>query len=142
MDRTQGESMRCTQAVPFAGYKFQLNDVAAAIGLANLEGIDAAVREQRAHACYYDLSFADGPVRPLKRDPRSSCWLYSVRVLDARTFIERMAARGIECSQVHNRNDTQPIFAAARTPLPMMDRLDRELVCLPVGWWSQPTAIA
>lgn len=135
MDRSQGESMRCTQAVPFPGFKFQLNDVLASLGVANLVGIDEAVAKQRAHAKYYDLAF-DGPgVRPLKRDPRSSCWLYSVRVPDADRFIAGMGARGVECSQVHARNDTQPIFAAYRTALPGMDILARELCVIPSGWF-------
>jgi len=135
MDRTRGESMRCTQAVPFPGFKFQLNDVLATIGLANLDGLAAYLGKQRAHAKYYDLAFEGSPVRPLKRQPGSSCWLYSVRVPDAQRFIAGMDARSIDTSQVHARNDSQPIFSTYRTHLPAMDILSRELVCLPVGYW-------
>ena len=152
LDRNKGESMRCYQQVPFPGFKMQMNDIAAAIGLANLPGLDATLRQQRELAAYYDLAFGpappDGvrgravtdadreqPVRPLRRQLGSSCWLYSVRVKDARTFISRMGERGIECSQVHARNDVQQIFSGARRPLPGMDTLDRELACLPIGWW-------
>jgi len=142
LDRTKSESMRCYQQVPEPGWKCQMNDITAAVGLANLEGVDDAVAAHQAHARLYDDYFFNTPVRPLTRHASSSCWLYSVRVKDARTFMAKMAARGIEASQVHARNDTQRIFHTFRTHLPGMDQLSRELACLPVGWWLSPEAIA
>lgn len=135
LDRTQGASMRCYQQVREPGFKMHMNDLAAGFGLANLDGVRGRIAQQRANARLYDALFAGSRVRPLRRSYESSCWLYTVRVRDARLFADAMALELIECNPVHARNDTQPIFAAYRTDLPGMDVLDRELVCLPVGWW-------
>lgn len=134
LDRTKSESMRSYQQVPESGYKFHLNDIGAAIGLANLPHLDHWVATQCENAEAYDMGFADvDGIRPLRRNPGSSCWLYTVRVRNARTFMAAMAGRGVECLQVHTRNDTQAIWASSRRLLPGMDVLNRELVCLPVG---------
>jgi dTDP-4-amino-4,6-dideoxygalactose transaminase len=53
-----------------------------------------------------------------------------------------MDARGVEASQVHARNDTQPMFRRSARRLPGMDTLERELVCLPVGWWLSDKDVA
>ena len=44
LDRTKGASMRCTQDPPDWGYRMQLNDIAASIGLANLEKLHGSSR--------------------------------------------------------------------------------------------------
>jgi dTDP-4-amino-4,6-dideoxygalactose transaminase len=133
LDRDQGASMRCTQQVAACGFKFQMNDIAAAIGLANLVSATERLATARARAAFYDETFVGTAIRPLRRTPDSACWLYSVRVPDARAFAARMAERGVEVSPVHARNDTQAVFAESRRNLPGMDELERRLVCLPIG---------
>lgn len=133
LDRDAGASMRCTQQVAECGFKFQMHDVAAAIGLANLTGVRDRIYANQLRAQFYDARFAGTAIRPFVRTPDSSCWLYTVRVPDAIRFIAAMGARDIECSQVHARNDVQAVFAASRRHLPNMDALERTMVCLPIG---------
>ncbi len=149
LDRTQGASMRCTQTVAEPGFKFQMHDVAATMGLASLKGtsepladVDNRIRLHRMHAAQYDEAFAGTAIRPLRRSPSSTAWLYSVVVPCARQFIHRMAALGVEVSQVHERNDKQPMFAASARRLPAMDELSETLVCLPVGWHLSENDVA
>lgn len=143
LDRRRGQSMRCLQAVATAGYKFQLNDVAAAIGRANLRDVVAPrLAAQRAAARVYDKAFRGTAVRPLRRSADAAAWLYSVRVADAVAFATAMAARGVAVGPVHARMDTQPLFGGVPGALlPGMDTLARELVCLPCGPWVDPAEV-
>jgi len=46
-----------------------------------------------------------------------------------------MKEAGIMTSQVHNRNDTNSCVKEFKEKLPNLDILEKELVCIPVGWW-------
>lgn len=143
LNRDDGASMRCYQRIAEPGFKFHMNDIAAGFGLANLPGIDSRIGLHRANAAHYDALFAGSTVvQPFTRTADSACWLYTVRVPHARLFSETMALDGIETSQVHARNDTQPIFAGLRRFLPAMNLLEEQLICLPVGWWVMPADVA
>lgn len=137
LDRTLGASMRCTQDVGEPGYKFQMNDIAASIGRANLVDLEARIERAREIARTYDRHFMPERqgILPFRRQDADTAWLYSVRVHSAQRFIAAMATEGIETSQVHARNDVQSMFASSRRTLLGMDTLEREMVCLPCGWW-------
>lgn len=139
LDRTKAASMRCEQDPPLWGYKYQSNDVAAAIGLANLQYLPGILRAVRANAKQYNKAFSncDGIycADSFQPDRQSNYWLYTVIVDDADAFIRFMAARGIECSKAHTRNDNKTIFARYVSRLPGVDMFDRHHVCIPCGWW-------
>jgi hypothetical protein len=40
-------------------------------------------------------------------------------------------------SQVHNRNDINSCVKDFQDALPNLDILEKELVCIPVGWWLE-----
>ena len=71
-------------------------------------------------------------------------WLYTVRVLDGRKqeFMDKMKEAGIMTSQVHNRNDVNSCVSEFQEPLPNLDILEKELVCIPVGWWVKEDDLA
>jgi dTDP-4-amino-4,6-dideoxygalactose transaminase len=50
-------------------------------------------------------------------------------------FMEKMGENGIMVSQVHNRNDINSCVSQYSEPLPNLDILEQQLVCIPVGWW-------
>lgn len=133
---------RWEQDVGEHGYKFQMNDIAATIGLQQLRHVDANLARHREHAAAYDEALRHcRQIRPLRReaDRESAFWLYTVRVRDRSAFVEHMRAAGIETSRVHVRNDGYGMFAGvARTALPGVDRFDAEQVCIPCGWWLSP----
>ena len=118
-------SFRCTQDITEVGFKYHMNDIAAAIGLANLQLAKDNVARQRANALYYDES----------SDPESACWLHTLLVPERDSFIRGLAARGIEASPVHSRNDTQPAFRFPSGELPGVDYFAAHEVAVPVGWW-------
>lgn len=110
--------------IPEAGYKFHMNDIAAAIGLANLPHMAPLINRCRQNV--FTLS---------GRLPISSCWLYTLRRKDREAFVKRLKEAGIEASQVHARNDKYSCFKDHQRDLPGVDAFSREQVNIPCGWW-------
>jgi dTDP-4-amino-4,6-dideoxygalactose transaminase len=122
-----------------AGHKYHMNDVAAAIGVANLPLAVAAVERHRANAAWYGDALRDvAGIRLPPADPGSAWWLYTL-ILEPedaqRGFTEFMAARGVECSRVHARNDVHRAFGAGPADLPGVSYFDGHQIAIPVGWW-------
>jgi len=46
-----------------------------------------------------------------------------------------MKLNNVFVSQVHQRNDIHSCFKEFVTKLPNLDKVEKELVCIPVGWW-------
>ena len=81
----------------------------------------------------------------MKNNPKcnSAYWLYTIRVLNGKKheFMTKMKEAGIITSQVHNRNDINSCVSEFREPLPNLDILEKELVCIPVGWWLEKSEL-
>nr|WP_236667038.1 DegT/DnrJ/EryC1/StrS family aminotransferase [Nonomuraea sp. K271] len=124
--------------IPEWGYKFHMNDINAAIGLANLAETDEVIRRYRDNAAFYDreLATADG-VRVTERaaDRQSSFWVYPLLVQGKDAFVKHMTEAGVMVSQVHERNDRHTALRRYASLLPGLDRAVEQLVCLPVGRW-------
>jgi dTDP-4-amino-4,6-dideoxy-D-glucose/dTDP-4-amino-2,4-dideoxy-beta-L-xylose transaminase len=138
IDRRRSESTRLAADIPEYGFKFHMNDINAAIGLANLPSVDARVARHQENAAYYDRELKDVPDIELTErasNRQSSCWLYTVLVGRRPEFEARMHERGIAVSQVHQRNDVYSVVRESRVPLPGLDRVADRMVCIPVGWW-------
>lgn len=138
LDRTNGADMRCAQDPPEYGYKFQMNDVNATIGLANIRRLDWILKRVRDNAYKYMRalkSCTKVKVAHHSVDRLSSHWLFTILVDDASAFIKHMKGSGVVCSRVHDRTDTKTIFKDSKTSLPGVDEFDRKHVCIPVGWW-------
>ena len=66
---------------------------------------------------------------------KSSYWLYTLRVKNKYEFIQGMKSKNIMVSQVHNRNDVNSCVKDYVSDLPNLDILEKDMVCIPVGWW-------
>ncbi len=139
IDRTApGGDLRCESDIEEFGYKFHMNDVAAAIGIEQLRHARGNIEKRRRNARIFDAAFAGlGRVRALRReaDRESSFWLYTLRVEERRRFMEHMSDAGITVSRVHARNDRHTVFKSSTAPLPGVDEFAAEQVSIPVGWW-------
>ena len=115
------------------GYKYQMTDIAAAMGLAGLDALDKqmVVRRNLREAYAWGLVGIDG-IALLDTDPDSACWLCTVLVERREEFKRMLAARGIESDQVHYRNDRYSIFGDFRGEFPNMDAIDGKYLCLPM----------
>ena len=136
----KGKDFRLENDITEWGYKAHMNDVNATIGLYNLPHMDELLRKNRKNGKYFDENLKDCPgIRLLENNPKcnSAYWLYTIRVLDGKKqeFMEKMKEAGIMTSQVHNRNDINSVVEEFKEPLLNLDILEKELVCIPVGWW-------
>jgi len=136
-DRKSSADFRCAQDLREAGYKYHLNDIAAAIGLANIPIACEAVTRHRRNASRYHHELGDlGRVQVPPWHAGSAWWIYTLIVEDRADFTDYMKARGIQTSQVHRRNDEHSAFRGAIKPsLPGLDAFSARQVSIPVGWW-------
>lgn len=132
---------RCEADIPEWGFKFHMNDVNAAVGMANLEYANTIISSHQKNASFYDteLSYIPG-VKLLTRHPNreSAFWIYSLIVENRPGFYRKMQECGITVSQVHERNDKHSAMKEFWSPLPELDRVVGSVVSIPVGWWVTP----
>ena len=119
-----------------------MNDVNATLGIYNLPHMDGLLEKNRRNAGIFDekLKNIDG-IQLLKMNDKckSAYWLYTIRVLNGKKqeFMEKMKEANIMTSQVHNRNDINSCVKDFEETLPNIDILEKEIVCIPVGWWLE-----
>lgn len=143
LDRDNQQDFRGCQDIAQWGFKFHMNDLAAALGLANYPHVANLVARHKENAAFYDeaLRHVPGVTLLARYDSCSpSFWLYTLRVAERDRFCQHMLARGIQVNRVHGRNDTLTALYAYRRPLPVMDAVDQDRICIPVGWWVTENA--
>ncbi len=128
--------------VASVGYKYHMNNVTAAIGLAQLEHIAPVIARHIANGRYFDQALRGIPGLSLchwedRAEP--SYWFYTVMADDREGFARHLAAHGIACSQAHKRNDRHSVFASSRCELPGLDTFYRRMTHIPCGWWIDDT---
>lgn len=120
------------------GYKYQMNDISAAIGLSNLEKIDSIIDDRKSLYAHYlaGLSKVSGirVIRPSSDLSADFCpWLLTIIVeKDRMGLMAKLREHGIESGQVHYRNDRYSIFGSRRDDLPNMDFLEDAYLVLPL----------
>ena len=115
-----------------------MNDINATIGLYNLPHIDELLSKNRYNNQYLHQNLkniGDITLFENKDDRESACWLFTMKVKRKNDFIEKMKSYGISTSQVHNRNDLNTCLSEYKCELPNVNELEKELICIPVGWW-------
>lgn len=129
LDRTASSDFRCDQPIVTKGHKWHMNDIAAAIGLANLEELDWRLMKHRQVVNFYEdrgLAVAGGE--------DSHHWVAFLHVNDRAGFIRFMADRNVATSLVHSRNDKHPVFPPGGQ-LPGLERFSQSYCAIPCGWW-------
>lgn len=132
------KDMRCVNDIVEAGYKFHLNDVAAVIGLGNIQLAEENVKISQENARYYDeeLKNIDGIITPqISTKKNSSSWLYTILVEDRTSFSNHMGKCGIAVSRVHERLDKYTYTKKFQKDLPNLDNIYDKYIAIPVGWW-------
>ncbi len=132
-----GRAYSWSYGVEELGFKCHMNDIPAAIGLAQLAKLDAMNERRRAVAAIYDeaLRGLPGIVLPVSRGhvvhARHN---YVVRVDPGRRqpLIEHLAERGIAAGVHYIPNHLYALYAEDRRSLPVTERVWRTLVTLPL----------
>ncbi len=127
------------------GFKYNLTDIAAAMGLAQLQRLDELATKRRNIATAYNQAFADiHQIDPLVvADHDSSAWhLYIIRLrleeltIDRNAFMNRLAERGIGTSVHYKPLHLHPYYTSRfgfdRSDFPVSsDQFDR-IISLPI----------
>jgi perosamine synthetase len=129
--------------VPEIGYRYHMNDIVAAMGLAHLKLVDADNERRADIAARYRSLLAGIPgITPMAYDAdrRSSYHLFSVLAESRDALAEKLGRDGVMVGGHYPRTDSYPIFQRADVPnaeyfcsrvlsLPMhVDLTDDELV--------------
>jgi perosamine synthetase len=124
------------------GYNYRLSDLAAAVGVAQLERLDEILALRNAAATRYAhlLAGVDGAEPPLADDAahRRSWFVYPVRLaeeIDRERVIEALAADGVETSRylpsIHLQPYMRQRFGFCEGMFPASEEASRRLLALP-----------
>jgi perosamine synthetase len=117
------------------GYKYHLNDLAAAIGLGNLETFPKVLARLREIALRYRGEFASVPGLTLLQaspDRESACWLFTLLAERRDDFLRALQGRGVPASVFHQRIDRNTTFGGLRKDLPNMDYFNNHQASVPL----------
>lgn len=136
IDRAKKQAGAWENDITDVGYKYQMTDIAAGMGLAALEDWDSniALRKSLLEQYLVDLDGISGLEvlsKPIEGRGHAA-WLMTVSVENRRGLQRKLLEHGIEANQVHYRNDRYSIFGGRRRDFPMMDLLEPNYLVLPM----------
>jgi len=117
------------------GYKYQMTDVAAAIGLAGLEEIDLVLEKRKElFKLYCDRLTTDVTIVGGDKQDEHGAWLFTIYAKDRYGLQSKLAENKIESNQMHFRNDRYTIFKKFTDGLefPNMDKIEDDYLVLPL----------
>lgn len=118
------------------GFKYQMTDLGASIGIASLREFDDTLALRRSLFERYVANLkalSQIEVLSLETDEtKHAAWLFTIRTSKRRELQSFLAKRGIETNQVHYRNDRYSIFGVRRNNLPIMDQIENDYLVLPL----------
>ena len=118
------------------GYKYQMNDIAASMGLAAIEEFDDVLNYRKKLFTIYEkllsningLNFIGGGFE----DREHAAWMSTVTVEDRNGLSKKLRENNIESAQVHYRNDRYTIFGGRQDCYPNMDSVEDKYLVLPL----------
>ena len=116
------------------GFKYHLNNYAAALGLSNMEGYSDRMAKRRRVAKFYndELSKVSGiKLFKSEEDRVSAYWLFGMHVEKRLEFIRALKSQGITASVVHQRIDRNNIFGGMKD-LPDQKKFDETQIHIPI----------
>lgn len=121
------------------GYKYNMTNVSATIGMAQLADIEARVIDRhKDNGRYFDEHIAKISGLAVSRfdaQAEPSYWLYTVLSDDAGDIERRMQEIGVSASKLHRPNHQHSIFKPFVNALPNLDEYYRRMIHIPCGWW-------
>lgn len=129
---------RLENDITLIGYKYNMNNVNATIGLVQMKYLDFILSTHISNGKFYDEQLSDvRGVEIVKYNDKTepSYWLYTMKVERREDFIKMMESNGINASPLHLRNDRHSIFKESKRELPNLDLFYNKLVHIPCGWW-------
>ena len=117
------------------GYKYHMNNIAAAIGLGNLEDYPERLSRRREIAIRYRAGLqkvAGLELLELREDRQHAWWLFTILVERREDFARKLASHGIPTSVVDLRIDRNSVFGGIRDDLPGQAEFNERQIAIPV----------
>jgi perosamine synthetase len=137
IDRDAKMKNRWNDDITEIGYKYQMTDVAAAMGITALKEFNRTLKHYLELVDIYkkelkgmkEVAYAGGP------------WLCTVLTEKSKEIKAKLAEKGIESNQVHYRNDRYSIFGGRVNNCPNMDALENKYLVLPQHYHLEAKSI-
>ena len=123
------------------GWKLNMNNLSAVIGISNLERRDKIVGPHKNNAAVYKKIFkSNRKIKPLEvenyMDP--AYWIYTVLLdpsVNRDEIIEKLKEESIHAGVVHVPNHPYDCFTEEGEDLVNTNKFASCQICLPCGWW-------
>ena len=112
-----------------------MNDLAASLGLGNLELVKKAAKRRQKIANIYRKEFKKVSGIQLlenKKDRISANWIFTMLVKKRNDFIKALKKKGIPAFVVHLRIDKNSVFGGIKKNLPDQEKFNRLQISIPV----------
>ncbi len=120
------------------GYKYNMHNVAAAIGLAQLDVISEKISKHVSNGKYFDQNIPRIPgleVPTFDAEAEPSYWLYTVLSDDSDNIESCLKDIGVQASKLHRPNHQHSIFNQYAGDMPQLDEYYKRMIHIPCGWW-------
>ena len=124
------------------GYKFNMNNISAAIGLSQMKYISNLLDSHRRNAkIYSDIFTEESLIKKIDvpLNAKSSYWVYTFIFNSTESnrdkLIKNLNLEGIGAGLVHLPNDIYSAFKKFKTSLPGTRAFSATQISLPCGWW-------
>ncbi len=121
------------------GYKYQMTDIEAAMGIEGLNELDhiIEVAKNKFEAYKKGLAGIDGIRMLFDKEyiDEPSYWLCTVAVEKREDLKRKLAENGIEADPVHYRNDRYTVYGGRVYNCPNMDAVENKYLVLPMHYY-------
>jgi len=118
------------------GYKYQMTDIGAAMGLAALEEYEDVLNFRKSLFRAYERGLLNIPglefIGGGYTDREHAAWICTVKAENRFGLQCKLRDNHIESNQVHYRNDRYSIFGGRQKSLPNMDAIEEKYLVLPL----------
>jgi len=124
--------------VKIVGYKGNMNDLSASIGLSQIKYTKKIVEKFHKNGELYNKLLKEiKGVELIERDSQNYpvYWVYTLLVENRDKVMKALEEEGIASSVVHPRNDIYSIFKNFKRDLPGVDYYAARELSIPCGWW-------
>jgi dTDP-4-amino-4,6-dideoxygalactose transaminase len=127
---------RTSVGIEETGWKYNMTNVQAAFGLVSLPYLVKNLLIQRDNCKFLEreLKHLSGVI--VYEAKQYNPYLFFTVLAEGRDDLARkLHERGVECGQIHRRNDEHPVFSYAKRKLPGLDAYYSKMLHVPCGWW-------
>jgi dTDP-4-amino-4,6-dideoxygalactose transaminase len=117
------------------GYKYQMTDLGAALGIAGLEEFESTLKLRQSLLSRYIKNLSEFEKIKIIGAPNEhsehAAWLFTILTKNRRNLQKYLLDNGVESNQVHYRNDRYSILGS-RQNLPNMNLIEDDYLVLPL----------